>query len=607
MRWKLQRVPLYKSVVLAIFIGGSLAGVGCGPRTPSEPNDSGEAFDRLIAEHQEVIENFPEHPDSRHVLQALKKAVSGTREVTEQEATLLLINLSPDNAVGLYALTDYCDGSDEAACLDLCRQVQESWAGEAVSALAFEKVANHLENSSPEEFLAFCDSMIETSDVSKEARTAGLLRFRYFERQGRVKEASLDALRIVNRFPDWSERLGLLFDFTSVLDGAGFRLESDGIRTAYDKGALAGAFLERLETASLKESNPDSFSSYYWLQSPDLEALSQIPAGLTGTPGERCDYWIRVASVAFHQRSSRALLAACQTYEKELQEHAARIVRDTERTTELTSINEVFLEVLGEKLKISSLVGGALDSASRRAEIGALKQAVGILNGCQREILRANAERVSDEGEGTYYKALERLVTFCKAAGLHEGVTDAYSAFVEQYPRSPKSPKLLLELGDYYRDRMNLPSLAYETFERIKEVYPNTSEAEHSVLRIALRQYEEEEYEEAFFEIQSFIEQHQDSRLAPNAKFIFAIVESALGLVEEAENDMLKMAETYPQHPIASRALFWSASSRIGRQEYEGASRIFADLVDRFPESKEAARAKGMLSRLESMSQPTNK
>ncbi len=591
--------PLIKTIVFVVIFAGNMFGLSCIQET-REPSGEVEGFDELTAKYQEVVDQIPHHPDSLQILSALKSAVVDREESTDEEAILQLIAEATDSPVALYALTEYCERSGIVQCLDLCRQVQDSFKGEAVSALALELTANHLKAESPDQFIALCDRMIETGDRSKENRTAALLRYEYLEELGKSKEASLDALRIVSQFPSWAERAGLNFEFASVLDRAGFHIEADAIRLTGDKKSLMDGLFDYLQSAGQRD---NSLANHYYGQSPNLDDLFEIPIVSQENRVDLAYYWVRVARVAFHNRDSESILSALDSYLNELQANASAIAEEPAGSAHLVEIGELFLKSLSTTLDVSNLVGDTLDSANRRSEVNDLRRAVGILNSCQSLVLAARAEHAVADGEDAYFEAIADQVAFCKSVNLHQAVVEAYSHFIDRFPNSPRSPSFLYSLGEYYQDEMGVPSLGMKTFERTRESYTNTAEAERSTLRIALYRYEQGKHEAALREIQEFIDQYPKSGLVPNALFILAAVESALGLVEDAEIRMLELADTHREHQVASRALFWVGNSRLGRQDYDGASQIFSDLSHRFPESAEARQAEGLLSRLENVTQ----
>ena len=111
----------------------------------------------------------------------------------------------------------------------------------------------------------------------------------------------------------------------------------------------------------------------------------------------------------------------------------------------------------------------------------------------------------------------------------------------------------------------------------------------------AVTEFAAERYEPAIADLRAFLAQHPTDSRAPDARFLLGDAYRAQGRYAEAGGEFEVFLRQYPRHPRAPLALYRQGEVRLLLGDQTGCS-ILRDAVNRYPDVREAAAAREMLS-----------
>lgn len=161
---------------------------------------------------------------------------------------------------------------------------------------------------------------------------------------------------------------------------------------------------------------------------------------------------------------------------------------------------------------------------------------------------------------------------------------------------------LRLELADLYEKQLESPRQAAKVLLTLYSTFPSHKSSVAAKLRAVVILIDTDLVEDAYvelLEIQGRVDLSPDQ--AATAQFLMCICESLQGNLKDAEEGMASLLDTYPTSMVAPRTLMWLATQDMQESDYVSAQIYLQDLVERFPESNEAERARPILAKLESL------
>ena len=142
------------------------------------------------------------------------------------------------------------------------------------------------------------------------------------------------------------------------------------------------------------------------------------------------------------------------------------------------------------------------------------------------------------------------------------------------------------------------PAAARATFAELVADYPDQPQASEAELLIGELHYEAEEYEQALAAYERVFDAYPDSKDAPEALYGAAWCQLELERVEPMRDLFLRLARDYPQHERAHQGLMHIGDYYYNGHQFLKASRLYVQVVERFPETAEALQARQLLAYL---------
>ena len=215
----------------------------------------------------------------------------------------------------------------------------------------------------------------------------------------------------------------------------------------------------------------------------------------------------------------------------------------------------------------------------------------------------AGARAVLEEG-------LARVAAPAQAAEFHfelgsvalgerdyEAAERAFGAVLEGAPRRAMQAAALFYLGHSLQARGE-KAAAQAAFEELVAAYPDQPQAAEAELLIGELYYEKEEYERALAAYERVFNTYPDSKDAPEALYGAAWCQLELERIEPMNDLFLRLAREHPQHERAHQGLMHIGDYYYNGHHFLKASRLYEQVVERFPETAEAVQARQLLAYL---------
>jgi len=173
----------------------------------------------------------------------------------------------------------------------------------------------------------------------------------------------------------------------------------------------------------------------------------------------------------------------------------------------------------------------------------------------------------------------------------------AFSAVLAAAPRRALQAAALFYLG-HSRQARGEQAAARATFEELVAAYPAQPQAAEAQFLIGELYYEEDEYERALTAYEQVLHAYPQSKDAPEALYGAAWCQLQLEHSEPMRALFLRLARDYPQHERAHQGLMHLGDYYYNGHHFLKASRLYAQVVERFPETAEALQARQLLAHL---------
>jgi len=230
------------------------------------------------------------------------------------------------------------------------------------------------------------------------------------------------------------------------------------------------------------------------------------------------------------------------------------------------------------------------------------------LGGCAgRDTVRRSADEWYDLGQGQL------------ARGKYGKAEEAFSKLLEQYPQDRRRPEALLGLADtLYADKRY--EEAKFQYRRFLELYPVHSEAAKAQFNIAMSAFqrmkaidrEQATTQEALQEFQRLVQSYPRSPFVEEAQEKIARCRERLATYElyvgrfyykqqaypAAIGRFAGLLRVYPEVSFADEVLFLLGDAYVRSGNPQEASRVFDELVKRYPQSRYTNQARARLAAL---------
>ena len=179
----------------------------------------------------------------------------------------------------------------------------------------------------------------------------------------------------------------------------------------------------------------------------------------------------------------------------------------------------------------------------------------------------------------------------------YAAAAQAFGAVLPATPRRSMQAAALFYLG-HSRQAGGDQAGARAAFEKLVATYPEQPQASEAELLLGELHYEAKEYEQALAAYQRVFDAYPDSKDAPEALYGAAWCQLELERVEPMRDLFLRLARDFPQHERAHQGLMHIGDYYYNGHQFLKASRLYAQVVDRFPETAEALQARQLLAYL---------
>ncbi|MDE2734457.1 MAG: tetratricopeptide repeat protein [Gemmatimonadota bacterium] len=179
----------------------------------------------------------------------------------------------------------------------------------------------------------------------------------------------------------------------------------------------------------------------------------------------------------------------------------------------------------------------------------------------------------------------------------YEAAERAFSVVSEMTPRRAMRAAALFYKGHSLQARGERVA-AQAAFEELVVAYPDQPQAPEAELLIGELYYETAEYERALAWYERVFGSYPDSKDAPEALYGAAWCQLELERIEPMGDLFLRLVRQYPQHERAHQGLMHLGDYYYNGHQFIKASRLYEQVVERFPETTEAVQARQLLAYL---------
>ena len=173
----------------------------------------------------------------------------------------------------------------------------------------------------------------------------------------------------------------------------------------------------------------------------------------------------------------------------------------------------------------------------------------------------------------------------------------SFGAVLAETPRRSMQSAALFYLG-HSLQAQDEQAAARAAFEELVADYPEQPQAAEAELLLGELHYEAKEYEQALAAYKRVFDTYPDSKDAPEALYGAAWCQLELERIEPMRDLFLRLARDYPQHERAHQGLMHIGDYYYNGHQFLKASRLYGQVVERFPETAEALQARQLLAYL---------
>ncbi len=154
-------------------------------------------------------------------------------------------------------------------------------------------------------------------------------------------------------------------------------------------------------------------------------------------------------------------------------------------------------------------------------------------------------------------------------------------AFIEAFPEHPLSPSLLLQMAAYYQERKRTQE-AIDTYTDVVQHFADRPLADKARFRLGELYLDTDKPRLAIDTFETLLQSGRDDTLKPDALFGQAKAYETLE-ASKAVQRYARIADVYPQSPLAARGLYEAGRLLHAQKVYAKAQQYFAQAVRRYP------------------------
>jgi len=579
-----------------------LAATGCTP-----PPSNEDALQDLMRLKAPDLHLTPITPESWRLFDNITTAARQTYNASSpEEARKALIAEHGQDQWGLFTLALWLEKlakDDPRQAKALCTEIMNTFKDLPIAAMALDKLLTTIPGT-PADHIACCETILEDPAAPQRLRSLALQRrMERYRDLGDYKHAALDALNYWASFPDRVEMLQLKLALLGILEYAGLLLEAQMLTQSTEPGKTAklldADFSQAGAWAALEGHTPPAHATTAWYlcNAPSIEA-PQIPEGNAPPTTAQLLMLARTIFAAIHAKDPAATRQAATTYAKAIEDITqAPAEQDYIEWADLLA--HVMSRYIHNNIRIMS-TSQIASSGQRNNLLNATNEAAKQIENAHIAFIWHATAGETDEKRAA--QAVEKIIQFSETTCSIKAPRDAYERFLTLFPNAPAAPRFALRLARYQKTPMNSPVRAVEQYTHLTLTYPQSPESQDALLEGGNTLMELRRYEDAYLLVQkaaATFEPGSEKQL--EARMKTALCQWAMGLKDEALQNLTTLAAQYPKSDIAPLALFSAGQKHLEEQHYVEARQHFQDVAEYYPHSPEAFRSRDYLKHLDRM------
>lgn len=308
--------------------------------------------------------------------------------------------------------------------------------------------------------------------------------------------------------------------------------------------------------------------------------------------------WQAGALAGDQQRTLLQAMSACaQTLEdsgRMERVYRAMVANEATRVEGLLGLGQWYLDQ-GEAAQAAAQVRPLLAQEERAGLLLGRALAAQDSLAAARAVLEAGLARASTPAQAAEFHF--ELGSVALGERDYEAAERAFRAVLEKAPRRAMQAAALFYKGHSLQARGERTA-AQAVFEKLVADYPNQPQAPEAELLIGELYYETAEYERALAWYERVFGTYPDSKDAPEALYGAAWCQLELERIEPMRDLFLRLVREHPEHERAHQGLMHLGDYYYNGHQFIKASRLYEQVVERFPETAEAVQARQLLAYL---------
>jgi tetratricopeptide (TPR) repeat protein len=584
------------SLRVLVCIGAFVAGCG----VPQRASDGGaqEQRDPILEQYAALkAKAGGELPPESVLAEIAKPVVAAGLAQDEASAAAYVIDHYRDHELGIAATQAHLarlltQGEDRA--IDYSRALIADHGGAPTAACALDFLLDRLRNKSPDAYLKACEDAIQGNE--KRLTCVALLSRINFHHDGEnAKLAALDTLRFWRLYPEKVESVQLRPFFCGNLERAGWLLEADIMAASLQPAVDAAVLLDIMEAidleAALRTGQIANGMQGLFVRAPNAVEILEKSDSATLKKEELASILLHCSRIELGNIDTSRVLPLLSQYFDVVD---AILLEENRDVSRLRLLNQGAARAVFDYVRIHEETKSFSLNARGARQIREFREALDRLADTQVRLCRDGLSMAKPAPccIGTLSAFLEEIDTPWVNAAMLE-------SFITSNPGLPTVPSLQMKLAKLQCDKLDQPQKAAETFLRVFKDAPDSPEAPRAALLGCILLIQEARHEAALTRLQELeiVLSKQDADY-PLVLYLTGVCEHSLGFREEAEARITDLLLAYPGSLVSAKALLWLGSTELAAQEFREARSHFQELIERYPESPEAERAKEYVERL---------
>lgn len=184
----------------------------------------------------------------------------------------------------------------------------------------------------------------------------------------------------------------------------------------------------------------------------------------------------------------------------------------------------------------------------------------------------------------TYEGKLRKADKLFKVKRFDEAIT-LYVSLIDRDPKNPKTPTILMQIGDIYNFSLNKIDKAAETYDLITIRYPSSDPALKAFVKKAELFFTNDQFDRALKEYQNILENFPKLKEIDSYRLKLGICHLKLKQFEAARREFKTILDTNLNTPLGDEVLFQTANSYFMEGKTTQAIPIYQSLIEHFPKT----------------------